>query len=92
MPFACATPNLCCTIAGPCPPRMVEELAQRLLADGRITDACASAGFHTRLKRLEAQYPHARCAGAQGGGGGGRPGLRVERAPQALRPGGGQRA
>lgn len=39
--------------------RMVEELAERLLADGRITDACAGAGFHTRLTRLEAQYPHA---------------------------------
>ncbi|KAL4452431.1 hypothetical protein ABPG75_008093 [Micractinium tetrahymenae] len=39
--------------------RMVDELAQRLLAAGRITDPCAGASFHTRLAQLERHYPHA---------------------------------
>lgn len=39
--------------------RMVDELAQRLLAEGRITDTCPGADFHTRLTQLERQYPHA---------------------------------
>ncbi|KAL4450112.1 hypothetical protein ABPG77_010781 [Micractinium sp. CCAP 211/92] len=39
--------------------RMVDELAERLLDDGRITDTCAGADFYTRLTQLERQYPHA---------------------------------
>jgi len=49
----------------PTPPcRQVDDLAQQLLAAGKIQDACEGAGFYTRLTQLEQQFEHARWAGS----------------------------